>query len=553
MQSLSRRATTGLIFVCLFFLLVITSVGAVAISGLRVTENTATSVAHDELTTGQATASLARQVDSVYEAAESFSSAANPRTRAVLGSELFNNLIPGADTAMAALSRLHADDPPAELGEIRLLGRQWSTFRSLLDPYLPGSPAAGTSLSETQVQVAFRALSTHLAGLIAKEVDDAQRGDQATSSRTAATAWLIIALVVLAAAAAAALVVIGRRRIRRAVQPGQDQIEFSDTMQLAENQDEAHQLLCRHLERAITASVATVLNRNNSADRLEAITEVPPNSCLTRTLATAEPKSCLAIRSGRPHREGASERNLLRCEVCGTCPGFGICTPLVVGGEAIGSVLMNRPRRYEATEEQQIRDSVFQAAPMLANLRNLAIAEMRAATDSLTGLPNKRAVGDILKRMVAEASRTLNPLAMLCLDLDHFKDINDRLGHPVGDEALAGVGAALRAALRDSDFAGRNGGEEFVVLLPNTDITGAVFAAEKIRAAITEIVLPGAGSIVTASVGVAVYPDHATNSERLERLADAALYVAKRTGRDRVEIASSNPEERIALDASPIP
>ena len=142
---------------------------------------------------------------------------------------------------------------------------------------------------------------------------------------------------------------------------------------------------------------------------------------------------------------------------------------------------------------------------------------------------------------------------MLCLDLDHFKDINDRLGHPVGDEALAGVGAALRAALRDSDFAGRNGGEEFVVLLPNTDITGAVFAAEKIRAAITEIVLPGAGSIVTASVGVAVYPDHATNSERLERLADAALYVAKRTGRDRVEIASSNPEERIALDASPIP
>ena len=329
MQSLSRRATTGLIFVCLFFLLVITSVGAVAISGLRVTENTATSVAHDELTTGQATASLARQVDSVYEAAESFSSAANPRTRAVLGSELFNNLIPGADTAMAALSRLHADDPPAELGEIRLLGRQWSTFRSLLDPYLPGSPAAGTSLSETQVQVAFRALSTHLAGLIAKEVDDAQRGDQATSSRTAATAWLIIALVVLAAAAAAALVVIGRRRIRRAVQPGQDQIEFSDTMQLAENQDEAHQLLCRHLERAITASVATVLNRNNSADRLEAITErsprlVPhPHPCHGR----AQVVSGHALRAASPRR---CQRTQPPADAKYAAPaqGSAICTPL---------------------------------------------------------------------------------------------------------------------------------------------------------------------------------------------------------------------------------
>jgi diguanylate cyclase (GGDEF)-like protein len=552
LKTLSHRAISGLVAVCLFFVLTITGVGIVAIAGLRNTDRTATSIGSDELATTDAAAVLARQVDSVYETAESFSSSTTPDARATLGTGLFDQLIPGVDADLAALDRLHAADPPAELAEIRLLGRQWSTLRALLDPNRPGSPAPGPSASGTQLQAAFTPLSTHIASLIAKEARAARSGNRGTASRTAITTWLIVAAMIFAALAAAALTLIGMRRIRRAVQPGQDQIEFSDTLQLAEDQDEAHQLLRRHLERAISGSTATVLNRNNSADRLEAMTELPPGSCLTDTLAGAEPKSCLAVRSGRPHREGASERNLLRCDVCGTCPGFGICTPLAVSGEVIGSVLLNRPRRYETTEEQQIRDSVFQAAPMLANLRNLAIAEMRAATDSLTGLPNKRAAADTLKRMLAQASRTLSPLALLCLDLDHFKNINDRLGHPVGDEALAGVGAALRSALRDSDFAARNGGEEFLVLLPNTDITGAVLAAENIRAAIAEIVLPGAGTIVTASVGIAVYPDHATTSDHLERLADAALYVAKRSGRDRVEVAANHLGERSELNPSPL-
>jgi diguanylate cyclase (GGDEF)-like protein len=173
----------------------------------------------------------------------------------------------------------------------------------------------------------------------------------------------------------------------------------------------------------------------------------------------------------------------------------------------------------------------------------VAIAEVRAATDALTGLPNKRAVADTLKRMLAHASRTLTPLGLVMIDLDHFKNINDRHGHPVGDQALANAGAAITSALRASDFAGRNGGEEFAVLLPDTDLAGAVEAAERIRLAIADIVLPaGIGSVLTASLGVAVYPDHATTAERLERLADAALYTAKRAGRNRTEVADFTGE-----------
>jgi diguanylate cyclase (GGDEF)-like protein len=228
--------------------------------------------------------------------------------------------------------------------------------------------------------------------------------------------------------------------------------------------------------------------------------------------------------------------------VCHECPGFSSCTPLTVSGEVIGSVLVNRTRRFDDREHRFVRDSVAQAAPVLANLRNLAIAELRAATDALTGLPNKRAVADTLKRMFAQASRTANPMALVLLDLDHFKSLNDRFGHPMGDQVLAAVGAAMRATLRESDFAGRNGGEEFALVLPNTDRGGAVATADTLREAIANISIPGMEIELTASFGVATYPEHALSPERLERLADAALYVAKRSGRNRVEVATETPD-----------
>ena len=280
-----------------------------------------------------------------------------------------------------------------------------------------------------------------------------------------------------------------------------------------------------------------MLNRNNSADRLEAVTPLPGGSPLADTLRGAKPRSCLAVRSGRTHRQDAARSALLACPVCASCPGATLCLPLTVGGQVIGSVLLNHAVPYAEAEQQRIRDSVGQAAPVLANLRNLAVAEIRAATDGLTGLPNKRAVTDAMKRLFAQASTTTSPLGLLLIDLDHFKQINDEWGHPVGDQVLANVGAVLRSVLRARDFAGRNGGEEFAVLLPDTEIPAALEIAERIRAAIAGISLSGADVSVTASLGVVGFPDHAAALDRLERLADAALYIAKREGRNRVELA----------------
>ncbi len=108
---------------------------------------------------------------------------------------------------------------------------------------------------------------------------------------------------------------------------------------------------------------------------------------------------------------------------------------------------------------------------------------------------------------------------------------------------LANVGATLRGVLRVRDFAGRNGGEEFAVLLPDTEIDAALEIAERVRAAVAEISLPGTDVSVTASIGVAGFPGQASTLDRLERLADAALYLAKRQGRNRVELAEPPPAD----------
>jgi diguanylate cyclase (GGDEF)-like protein len=139
--------------------------------------------------------------------------------------------------------------------------------------------------------------------------------------------------------------------------------------------------------------------------------------------------------------------------------------------------------------------------------------------------------------MVALAQRTGAPLSAVVLDLDRFKALNDRHGHQAGDEVLETVGATLRRGVRTSDFAGRWGGEEFVILLPDTDHEGAMQAAETMRSLLEGVRVPTVNAHVTASLGVATLPDHADDGTSLIRAADRALYAAKAAGRNCVRAA----------------
>jgi len=534
-RTLAKAAASSLIALCVGLAFVVVCVAAIGILGTLSSAKLGNNIASDELTTSTVTGQLARNMDAAYATGEAAFLASGAGERSRLFGALYTSLLPAADTRLTALKRLHANDPPAEYAGIERLVRQWVAVRDLLSPAtVAARPAPALA---ARLTAAYQPLSAHLNRLLLVERRDAQADRRAASANAARLTGLIIGVAVLGLVIGGLLLWSGIRRIRRNLEPGQDQVEFADTLQLASDEDEAHLLLQRHLQRTLAATGVVVLNRNNSADRLEAVTPLPGGSPLAETLRGAEPRSCLAVRSGRTHRLNGDRPALLGCPVCGPCPGDSTCVPLTVGGEVIGAVLLNHPVPYGEAEEQRIQESVGQAAPVLANLRNLAVAEIRAATDGLTGLPNKRAVTDAMKRMFAQASMTVSPLGLLLLDLDHFKQINDQGGHPVGDQVLASVGAVLRSVLRARDFAGRNGGEEFAILLPDTEVPAALEIAERVRAAVAEISLAGTDVSVTASIGVVGFPDHATSLDRLEWLADAALYLAKRQGRNRVELA----------------
>jgi len=157
-----------------------------------------------------------------------------------------------------------------------------------------------------------------------------------------------------------------------------------------------------------------------------------------------------------------------------------------------------------------------------------------AETDSLTGLCNRRALEQRLPEVLEEARRRGQPAAVLVVDIDHFKQVNDSEGHLAGDEALRAVAARLRAGLRDDQTLGRWGGEEFLVLSPDTDQRSGLELAERLRVAVSwEPVAIGEQRTIPISVSVGV-ASGAVDHLHLLRQADAALYVAKTNGRNRV-------------------
>lgn len=185
----------------------------------------------------------------------------------------------------------------------------------------------------------------------------------------------------------------------------------------------------------------------------------------------------------------------------------------------------------------------------LSKMRELAIAHHElmhvAATDSLTSLLNRRAfnamVDGYLERM--ERRKTEPVGALLLIDIDHFKDINDSFGHDRGDEALKLIAHSLREAVRDADLVGRMGGEEFGIFLPDSDSGRVATIAERVRAAIQAIVFSPAGQRhqISASVGGAVF-DRRLTFEELYHVADQRLYAAKREGRNRVDLILLPPD-----------
>lgn len=229
-----------------------------------------------------------------------------------------------------------------------------------------------------------------------------------------------------------------------------------------------------------------------------------------------------------------------------------LCAPFLAKGEVLGALALFSERRgfFSPYDAKIIGALANQASVSILNARMYRRMEEMATTDGLTGLINHRTFQELLGEEMKRVGRHPAPVSLLLSDIDFFKKINDRYGHPVGDMVLKRVAVILRKSIREIDGASRYGGEEFAVVLTHTDKKGALKMAERIRKAVGEESFTTAGGedfTVTLSVGVASSPEDARGKQELIDKADAALYLAKRRGRNRVETYSEDMDETAAV------
>ncbi len=317
--------------------------------------------------------------------------------------------------------------------------------------------------------------------------------------------------------------------------------DYSARIQTAQTESEVLAALLHYLDRLVAPNQSVVYRPIPEDKLLEVTLHVGlPGRCGHDSRVDAA--SCIAYRTAKVFRyDGAKE---LPCPIKSLTEGGDsyLCLPMVVGGSTIGVIHLDSLHEAYWSEERTelARGFVDYAAPILQNVRYFKQLQQRAIQDELTGLYNRRFLEGHFQKQLAMASRYEQPLAVLMLDIDLFKTINDRFGHDAGDRVLRSFSVNLSQTIRASDVVARWGGEEFVVILPSTIGHAAKALAEKIRKSIEalsfEEQVPGLDGI-TVSIGTAAYPDDGTTEELLLKSADLALYRAKQRGRNRVEAA----------------
>jgi diguanylate cyclase (GGDEF)-like protein len=210
--------------------------------------------------------------------------------------------------------------------------------------------------------------------------------------------------------------------------------------------------------------------------------------------------------------------------------------PLIYQQRFMGTLLVRSDdpsRIWQENEVLLLRTVADQVTIAVNHARLFAQTQQQALTDGLTGCFNRRSFEMQLEKDLQLATRMRQPLSLIMLDVDHFKNVNDTYGHDAGDVALRMLADGLREELRGVDTAARYGGEEFAVILPQAGMEGAMVVAERLRARLENTEIPRVGHI-TASFGVATFPLHAASRDGLVTTADRALYDAKHCGRNRV-------------------
>ena len=320
--------------------------------------------------------------------------------------------------------------------------------------------------------------------------------------------------------------------------------EMGGLLQSCNAMDEAYVAIAGSVEPLFPNWVGALYIISASRNVVEAVTQWGPPVWGERVFA---PSECWALRRGRLNWFNVKE-NTMRCHHA-DAPQVteSLCVPLMAHGEALG-VLHLQPKRAvgqrsstpEHTAEDDRRLAVVLAEQIGLALGNLKLRETlrnQSIRDPLTGLFNRRYMEESLEREMSRATRDKGSVAIIMLDIDHFKEFNDTFGHQAGDAALRSLGDFLKKTTRGQDIICRYGGEEFALVFGGSSVEGALERAEALRERIKHLEIQYAGQLlgtITVSMGIALFPDHGLTVAEVLRGADQALYCAKREGRDQI-------------------
>jgi diguanylate cyclase (GGDEF)-like protein len=253
---------------------------------------------------------------------------------------------------------------------------------------------------------------------------------------------------------------------------------------------------------------------------------------------------CWALRRSQYYQVDDTSQGL----VCKHLPGHSegekyssLCVPMMAQGETMGLLCLEFPHPADTKEEESFshNQSILaiavaeQSALALANIRLRQTLHSQSNSDALTGLNNRRFLSEEFNNILADATAGNKPVSVILIDVDHFKTINDTLGHEAGDMVLQKMSEVFRDFVRQNDIVCRLGGDEFLVVMPDVSLDKACTRAEELRAAVSQIKINKDGFPITVSLGVADFPAHGNTAEKLIQSADEALYKAKEAGRNK--------------------
>jgi len=308
--------------------------------------------------------------------------------------------------------------------------------------------------------------------------------------------------------------------------------ELGNLLRSCLDSEEVYAVLSRSAQRIFPGSSGAVYLVSSSRDIMETVSSWGPSPGQHHTSLDG----CWALRKGRLHWVDDTRTGILCSHRTTPLALNSLCLPMIAQGETLGVFHLQGENLLESVRRIGVA-LAEQTALALSNLRLRENLRNQAIRDPLTGLFNRRYLEEFLAREIKRAQRSQLPIGIIMIDIDHFKPFNDLFGHLAGDAFLQAFGKCLLANIRGGDVACRYGGEEFLLMLPETSFEETGLRAEQIRIAAKELRVQHMQHLlgpVTLSVGVAAFPLHGSTIEGLVQSADSALYRAKEEGRDRV-------------------